>query len=378
MLNKLIPKMRRILALIKKEFIMTWLDPKSRGIIIIMPLVQLFMFSQTVTLEVKNIDMAVLDMDRTVESRELISGFSASTHFRSIIYFDDAVSFRKRIDFQSVQLGLEINEGFGSKILAHQPTEVLIIADGRSTNTATLASNYATQIVSNYSKLVTPKQISKIKNPSINITGANWFNPNLEFKWFILPIIICNLSVIIVLILTSLSIARERELGTFDQLVVSPLSATEILIGKTIPPLSISLGITVIMVGAVILLYGIPFLGGMWLLLISTCIAMLALVGVGLFISSICKTQQQAALSVITFMYPMVLTSGFISPIEDMPPFFQYLTILNPIRWYITNNRAIFLKDIPIETIFIHCIPLTVIATITLSLAAWTFKRKTE
>lgn len=373
----IIASLRRILALIKKEFILTWLDPKSRGMIIMMPLMQLFIFGQTVTMEVKNIDLAVLDLDRTVESRELISRFEASTHFRHLYFFEDHVTFQREIDIQNVQLGLEINDGFGTKIRAHRPTEVLVIADGRSTNTAALASSYASLIVADYNKEITPKTILS-KTPSVNLITRHWFNPNLDYQWFILPIIACNLSVVMSLILTSLSIARERELGTFDQLIVSPLSAKEILIGKTIPPLSIALTLTMIMSLAVNLIYDVPLIGSPWLLLLSTATALLAMVGVGLFISSICKTQQQAVLSVMTFMSPIVLTAGYLSPIEDMPVFLQYLTYANPMRWYVANSKAIFLKDIPVSMVLDNCVPLLLIAAGTLTLAAWTFKRNLE
>lgn len=365
--------LRRVIALIKKEFIMIWRDPKSRGVIIATPLLQLFIFANTVTMEVKNIDMAILDLDRTVESRELISNFEGSTHFRDFYYFDDEISFRKAIDIQSVQLGLQIKNGFGRNVQGKIPTDVLIIADGRSTNTAALAAGYANLIIANYSATVSP-----VKGSAVNITIRNWFNPNLDYQWFILTVIVCMLSVVMTLILTSLSIARERELGTFDQLIVSPLSSTEILIGKTIPPLIIALGLTILMTGAVTSIYTVPFRGSLLLLLFSTLIALISIIGVGVFISSICKTQQQAMLSVMTFMAPITLTAGYISPIEDMPVFLQYLTYANPMRWYVSSTKGLFLKGISYDMVMQNCYPLIVIAIITLTLAAWTFKQKRE
>lgn len=369
----MIASLRRILALIKKEFIMIWLDPKSRGVIIATPLLQLFIFANTVTMEVKNIDLAILDLDRTVESRELISHFEGSDHFREFSYFENEQSFRDAIDIQAVQLGLKIKDGFGRDVQAKIPTEVLIVADGRSTNTAALAAGYANLIIANYSATVSP-----VTGSAVNIVVRNWFNPNLEYQWFILTIIVCMLSVVMTLILTSLSIARERELGTFDQLVVSPLSSAEILIGKTIPPLIIALGITVLMTGAVTTIYTVPFHGSLLLLLFSTLIALTSIIGVGLFISSICKTQQQAMLSVMTFMAPITLTAGYISPIEDMPVFLQYLTYANPMRWYVASTKGLFLKGIAYDMVLQNCYPLIVIAIITLTLAAWTFTLKRE
>ena len=182
------------------------------------------------------------------------------------------------------------------------------------------------------------------------------------------------LALVITLLLTALSIAREREMGTFDQLIVSPLTSFEILLGKTIPPLVIAMCLTCIMTLIVITAFKIPFMGSFLLFFVSIFISLLSIVGVGLFISSICKTQQQ----VITFQMPAILLSGFISPIEDMPKFLQYLTLINPIRFFMLLTRGIFLKGMSFHDVFINWIPLILIAIITLSLAMLTFKRKLD
>ena len=363
---------RRVLALMKKEFITIWNDPKTKGIIIGMPLMQLLIFSNAATMEVQNIDTVVLDRSQGVESRELLSRFENSPRFRKFYYVNNEQEFKNKIDTQRVQIGLMLNNDFARNIKAKKPTEVQVIADGRQTNSASIASGYASQIISAYGKEISHPQNSA----GINISVRNWFNPNLEYKWFILTVIVAMLSLVTTLILTSLSIARERELGTFDQLIVSPLSSFEILLGKSVPPLIIAMMLTMIMTGIIILFFHIPFAGSFILFMISIFISLLAIVGVGLFISSICNTQQQAILSVMTFMMPAVLLSGFISPIEDMPIFLQYLTLLNPVRFFMVLTRGIFLKGIGIEDVMINLIPLIIIAIITLTLAGRTFKRK--
>ena len=363
---------RRVLALIKKEFITIWNDPKTKGIIIGMPLMQLLIFSNAATMEVQNIDTVVLDRSQGVESRELLSRFENSPRFRKFYYVNNEQEFKNKIDTQRVQIGLMLNNDFARNIKAKKTTEVQVIADGRQTNSASIASGYASQIISAYGKEISHPQNSA----GINISVRNWFNPNLEYKWFILTVIVAMLSLVTTLILTSLSIARERELGTFDQLIVSPLSSFEILLGKSVPPLIIAMMLTMIMTGIIILFFHIPFAGSFILFMISIFISLLAIVGVGLFISSICNTQQQAILSVMTFMMPAVLLSGFISPIEDMPIFLQYLTLLNPVRFFMVLTRGIFLKGIGIEDVMINLIPLIIIAIITLTLAGRTFKRK--
>lgn len=369
----MIEHLRRILALIKKEFITIWKDPKSRGIIIAMPLLQLFVFANAITMEVKNIDVAVIDYSHSVESRQLLSKFEHSPRFRKFYYVNNEKEFKEKIDNQKVQIGLYINNDFATSIKSRSSTSVLVIADGRQTNSAAIAGGYATQIISAYNA-----EIGGIQGSSINPVIRNWFNPNLEYRWFILTIIIAMLSLVITLLLTALSIAREREMGTFDQLIVSPLSSFEILLGKTIPPLTIAMVLTVFMTMIVITCFKIPFAGSIWLFLVAVFVSLLSIVGVGLFISSITKTQQQAILGVITFQMPAVLLSGFISPIEDMPLGWQYLTWINPVRFFITLTKGIFLKGMGIQDVLTNLIPLTIIAIITLSLASWTFKRKLE
>lgn len=365
--------LRRIFALIKKEFITIWKDPKSRGIIIGLPLLQLLVFANAITMEVKNIDAVIIDRDKSVESRELLSHFEQSPRFRKFYYVENEKDLKEKIDNQKVQIGLYINNDFSSSIKAEKPVSVLIITDGRQTNSASIAGGYASQIVSDYNN-----EINTSKGAQINVSVRNWYNPNLEYRWYILTVIVSLLALVITLLLTALSIAREREMGTFDQLIVSPLSSFEILLGKTVPPMVIAMVLTCIMTLIVVTAFKVPFAGSVVLFLISIFVSLLSIVGVGLFISSICKTQQQAILGVITFQMPAILLSGFISPVEDMPLFLQYLTYLNPIRFFILLTRGIFLKGMGITDVIINLIPLLIIAFITLSLASWTFKRNLD
>lgn len=369
----MIEYLRRVFALIKKEFITIWKDPKSRGIIIAMPLLQLFVFANAITMEVKNIDVTLIDRSNSVQSRELISRFEHSPRFRKFYYVDNEKEFKEKIDNQKVQIGLYINNDFAESVKSQKPTSVLVVADGRQTNSAAIAGGYATQIINSYNS-----EVAGVKGASINPVIRNWFNPNLEYRWYILTVIISMLALVITLLLTALSIAREREMGTFDQLIVSPLSSFEILLGKTIPPLVIALALTILMTLIVVTCFKVPFAGSIWLFLVSVFVSLLSIVGIGLFISSISKTQQQAILGVITFQMPAVLLSGFISPIEDMPLFWQYLTWLNPVRFFMVLTRGIFLKGMEFQDVFVNLIPLIIIAIITLSLASWTFKRKLD
>lgn len=375
--------LRRVFALIKKEFITIWNDPKTKGIIIALPLMQLLIFSNAVTMEVQNIDTVVLDRSKSLESREMLSGFEHSSRFRKLYYADNEQDFKDILDTQKAQIGIIIDNNFSRNIKSSKKADVQIVADGRQTNSAAVASNYASLIIAGYAAKITPSpdtsvfaQGSVSSAAAINASVRNWFNPNLEYKRFILTVIVAMLSLVTTLILTALSIARERELGTFDQLIVSPLSSVEILLGKSVPPLIISMVLTMVMTAIVIIFFKIPFAGSFILFMVSIFISLLAIVGVGLYFSAVCSTQQQAILSVMTFMMPAVLLSGFISPIEDMPAALQYLTWLNPVRFFMVLTRGIFLKGMGGADVFVNLIPLIIIASITLTLAARTFKRR--
>lgn len=365
---------KRLLSLIKKEFLLIWRDPRGRAAVLMPPLLQLFMFAHAVTMEIKNIDMAVLDRCKTQKSRELISGFENSIWFRKMIYVDNEKQFQDLIDTGKVRIGMQINTDFEKNLKLKKPTSVQIIVDGRQTNAAAIASGYAEQIISQFEQQYLPA----VNGAQINVHARSWFNPNLHYRWFTLTILIALLSVILTLLLTALSIARERERGTFDQLLVSPLSPFEILIGKTVPALTIAFLMSYCMVLIAIFGFKMHFAGNFFLFFISTFIALLSFVGVGLFISSICKTQQQALLGVFAFQTPSVLLSGFVSPVEDMPVFLQYLTYLNPMRFHITITKSMFLKGMALTDVFYNLVPLVLISIATLSLANWMFKKKLD
>lgn len=366
----------RIISLIKKEFWVIWTDPKSRILIVLPPILQLFIFAQAATMEVKNIDMAVLDRCKTLESRNLINEFKHSKWFKQVIPAQNENQVENMIRTQKVQLALTINSDFSKKLMQNKPTSVQVILDGRQTNVAGITSGYAATIVSQYENEYFPKRFKSI--PRINVEVRNWFNPNLSFLWYTVVSLIAILATTISLVLTSLSIAREREMGTFDQLIVSPLSAFEILVGKTIPPLIISIILTSIMCYIIIIFFNVPFKGSFVLFYFSLLTYVLSMLGVGLFISSICRTQQQAILGSFTFQMPAILLSGYISPIEDMPVFFQSLTWVNPIRFFLVIIKGVYLKAMPAEYVMQNLIPLFFIAIFTLSAAGWMFKRNLD
>jgi len=363
----------RILSLIKKEFLTILKDPKSRALIITPPILQLLVFAHAITMEVKNIDISILDYSKTYESRELISRFSNSAWFRRIYFVDTKSQLKEDIDLTKSQLGIIIQNDFSKKLKQNKSTDVLIIADGRQTNSASLASGYASTIISNYAQ-----ELQKENLPKINTVTRNWFNPNIEYKWFLTVSLIVMLSMVLCLLLSALSIARERELGTFSQLLVSPLSNDEILFAKTIPPLIIAFLSSIVITLIIIFCFRVPFLGGAFIYLIMTIVSLISIVSIGLFISSFAYTQQQAVLGVFAFQTPAVLLSGFVSPIEDMPIFFQYISAFNPIRYYMFLNKGIYFKGMDNFVVFQNLLPLIGISILMFFLARYSFKLKVE
>ena len=365
MQNKII----RLLSLIKKEFLSIFKDPKSRALIITPPILQLLVFANAITMEVKNIDISILDYAKTYESRELISNFQASKWFRRIYFAETKEQLEENINLTKSQLGLIIQNDFTKNIKNKNGTDVLVIADGRQTNSATLASGYATNIISNFSN-----KLDNMQSAKINVITRNWFNPNIEYKWFLTVSLIVMLSMVLCLLLSALSIARERELGTFNQLIVSPLSNDEILFSKTIPPLLVALISSIVITLIIAFCFKVPFSGNIFLYFISTVFSLISIVAIGLFISSFSFTQQQAVLGVFAFQTPAVLLSGFVSPIEDMPIFFQYISAFNPVRYYMFLNKGIYFKGMDYETVFINLIPLILISFLLFFCARLSFK----
>ena len=369
-------RITRIKALIKKEFLTIFKDPKNRALIIMPPVLQLLVFAHAITLEVKNIDISVLDYSNSQHSRELTSRFYNSKWFRKIYYPKTIKELKDDIDLKKSQLGIIIQNDFVRNINSNSKNEVLIIADGRQTNSAALASNYASTIISDYSREL--DKLKGINNPSINVIVRNWYNPNIEYKWFLTVSLIVMLALVLSLLLSSLSIARERELGTFNQLMVSPLSIDEILFSKTIPPLLTAFFSSIVITLIIVFAFKVPFNGSILIYLVAMFISLFSIIGVGLFISSLSYTQQQAILGVFVFQTPAVLLSGFVSPIEDMPPFFQYISSLNPVRYYMLIIKGIYFKNMDIIVVVQNLIPLILIAFLTLTIARFSFKFQAE
>lgn len=366
----------RIIALIVKEMITLVRDRRSRMLLIVPPIVQLLIFAFAATLEVKNVSLAVLNRDQGKHGLEIVQRLGGSTTFTHIFFVDSQAEIADRIDTQAVLAAVQIPQDFSRRVNAGEQGTVQVILDGRRSNAAQIVSGYITQLVVQYGRELEKDRADV--NAAPVVAERNWFNDNLLYLWFTVPSLVGILSMVIALVVTALSVARERELGTFDQLLVSPLPPWEILIGKTVPAVIIGLFEGLIIWAVGVLVFRIPFTGSFALLVFTILLFIMSIVGVGLFISSLAKTQQQAILGAFVFMVPAVTLSGYASPVENMPEWLQRLTWFNPLKHVLITLKGLFLKNMPFAEVWTNSWPLLIIGFCTLLLSGWFFSRRLE
>ncbi|MDE8652565.1 ABC transporter permease [Novosphingobium album (ex Liu et al. 2023)] len=368
--------MGRLVAMIVKE---TWAllrDPKSRIILVVPPLLQLFIFTYATTLDVRNVDIGILDRAGGQHAGELLSRIAGSPNFRKLIYLRSIDELRAAIDDQKVIAAIIIDQDFDRAIEHGGQATIGLVLDGRRSNAAQIVAGYLGEIVAGMSTDILPGATADPDPGGVVVT--NWYNPNLDYMWFTLPSLVAIIVSVSGLAVTSQTVARERELGTFDQLMVSPLRVHEILIGKMIPPMMVGIfnGVLfVILAGAV---FHVPFTGSFLLLLMALCVYLLALVGIGLLVSAASQTQQQAFLGSFLVMVPLILLSGYASPIDNMPGWLQIVTYGDPLSYFLVISQGLFLKAMPAAAVFQQVWPLAVIACVTLTAAAWLFRARME
>lgn len=368
--------LQRIFTLIYKEFLAVWRDKKSRVVLIVPPIIQLFIFAFAATLDVQNVSMAILNRDNGEQAYELVQRFVGSPTFTHITFLKSVSEIAPYIDNQRGLMVVSIDQQFSRNLDSGKKADIQLILDGRKSNATQIVAGYAARIVDQFNNDFAAK--AGIQQQNSQIVPYNWFNPNLLYYWFNVPNLSGILTMLVALIVTALSVARERELGTFDQLLVSPLTPMEILIGKAIPALFFSMMEATIIIMAAIFVFRIPFIGSMPLLYMNMFVFACAIVGVGLFISSLCSTQQQAIVGTFIFMSPSILLSGFATPIENMPDWLQKFTYLVPLRYYLVVAKGIMLKGMHFEMVFNNTWPMALIACFTLSVSAWLFRRRLE
>lgn len=362
------------LALIRKEVLMIVKDKQSRMILVMPILMQTLLFGYVTTFDLNNVKYAVLDEDRSFASRELISSFDGSPIFIRVQTLDNSSGIAHTIDSKKAVLVLYIEQNFEAKLSAGQNASVQILVDGRNSNVAGTAMGYAVEVVSTYNTKRMATQ--NVGAPSVQITSRSWFNPNLETRWNIMASMVAVMVVVQVLLLASQAVAREKEFGTLEQLLITPYTPFTIMLGKALPSVFVGLLQSSIILPISIFWFKIPFVGSYTTLYLGLILFTFSIVGIGLCISVISNNMQQALLYTFSLLMPMILLSGFLTPVDSMPTFFQYATLLNPIRYGVTFAQRVYLEGATLGAVSELYLILLAMAIVTLSGAAWLFKNR--
>lgn len=363
--------MLRIRRMVVKEVRQLLRDPKTRGIIFVSPILQLVLFGYAVNTDVRNVAMAVVDHDRTAASRELVEALTASGHFRVVTRSDRSAALGRALDAGHAVVGLEVPAGYQADLRAGRGPEVQLLVDGTSSNTATVVQGHAVRIVRQHGARIAGLDPGAA---GIDLRTRAWFNPSLESRVYNVPAVIGVIVLLMCLLLTAMAVVREREVGTLEQLLVSPLTATELMLGKTIPVAGIAMVQISLVTTVALLWFDVPFRGSVAVLALAAAMFILAGLSLGLLISTISNTQQEAFLAMFLFVLPAIILSGFLYPVDTMPVVFQHLTLANPLRHFLEIVRGVFLKGAGIAELRVQFAALAVMSGAGLVIATRRFR----
>lgn len=370
----------RISQMFTKEFIQVLRDPTTRVVIFISPVIQIVLFGYAATTDVRHIALAVIDRDNSTASRELVSRFVHSGYFdiKATVDRDDDARFV--LDRSRAQALLRIDKGFDEDLRAGRTARVQIIMDGTDSNTAGIVGDYAGKITEEFSRTVVGIRSSRLKGQKhdpgrVEVERRAWFNENLESRNYYVPGVIAMVVTMISILLTSTAIVREKEIGTIEQIMVTPIRPVEFILGKTVPFALIGFADMAVVTLLSVYWFEVPMRGGLALLGLATALLLLATLGVGLLISTVSETQQQALMSTMFCYFPMALLSGFAYPIANMPAVVRWLTYANPLRYFLVIIRGLFLKGVGVETLWPQLVALGAMGVFILGLATSRFRK---
>ncbi|MEO8373179.1 MAG: ABC transporter permease [Candidatus Solibacter sp.] len=380
----------RIFVILRKEFIQALREPRMRVLLFVPPMVQLLVFGFAVNLDVDRARIAWMDMDRTSQSRDLRQRFTGSGRFDIVGWPATEEDVQRTLDRGEAQAVVRILPGFARDTARGRETEVQVLIDGTNSNTASIVANYAGSVIAEYSaevmqsqqrlKLLARSPASPVNTAAAQVTARArvWFNPDLYSRNYFIPGVIANIIMMVTLMLTALGIVREKEIGTMEQLMVTPVRPLELMLGKTLPFALVGLLDVVLVTGIALLVFHIPLNGSFLLLLFCAALFLMTTLGAGLFLSTISHTQQQAMMASFFFSMPAFMLSGFAFPLRNMPVFVQYLTYLNPVRYFIEIVRGIFLKGVGVDVLWPQMLALAGYGIAVLGLSAARFQKKLD
>jgi ABC-2 type transport system permease protein len=348
----------RLKQMLIKEFIQVFRDKRTRFVLFGPPIIQMLIFGYAATFEIHHVPTVVLDLDHSQESRELVSRFTSSPYFDVQRQLTDYRQIGDLIDRGEATVGLEINAGFAQNLRKGQTAPLQVIVDATNSNTALIASGYISQIALAFAQHYQQDRISRIspqiieKIPSVQLEPRPWYNADLRSRWFFVPGIIGSLTLVLVVTLTAFAVVREREIGTLEQIMVTPIRPAEFILGKTLPFFLIGLFDVSLIATVGTLWFQVPFRGQILVLFAGAILFLVCMLGVGLLISTVSSTQQQAMVTAFFFVMPAITFSGFGFPISTMPEWLQYLTYLSPLRYFLVVLRGTYLKGVGIEVLW--------------------------
>jgi ABC-2 type transport system permease protein len=372
---------RRIRNIVRKEFIQVLRDKKLRFFLIVPPLVQLLTYGYVVNFDIKHVAMAVFDQSHTMESRQLIDRFASNEWFRVKYFVKSQKELLDLIDRGDITMALWIQWDFATRMRQGKSGALQVIVDATDSNAALIVNRYAGTVIANYNQEQLARRFAQqgqkwagqLSQP-LDMEPRPWFNPNLVSRYSMIPGVIAMVVLLISLMLTALSVVRETEIGTMEQILVTPIRPVELMLGKTIPFVIISMLEVIMVTGVGIFWFEVPFHGSILVLLLGTMAFLFNSVGLGLLISTVASTQQQAMMAGNLFLTPAILLSGLVFPIANMPVFFQYLTLLNPLMYFIVVTQGVFLKGAGLALLWPQMVAMTVLGTGMLALAVARFK----
>ncbi|OQA06394.1 MAG: Inner membrane transport permease YbhR [bacterium ADurb.Bin374] len=378
--NGFFRRAERIRRLVIKEFIQIFRDNRMKGVILVLPFIQLFVFSYAMATDVRHVPTAVCDRDGTLQSRELTARFFGSGVFADVGAPRTDSELREILDLGKALVVLRFEPGFGAGIAAGRTMPLQILADGTDSNTAGIALQYANRIIRAFNDDLRRERLRRTAGTlpragDVAVESRSWYNPNREAVFYFVPGVVALIVSLVSLMLTGMAIVREKEIGTIEQIMVSPITPFEFIIGKTLPFALICIGEIVLVMSVAVFWFGIPVRGSIVLLFVAAGLYMLTTLGIGLLISTLCETQQQAMMSTFLFFTPAMLLSGFAFPIANMPDVIQALTLINPMRYFLVIIRSIFLKGTGIAVLWPQFTALALIGFTTFFLSSRRFRK---
>jgi ABC-2 type transport system permease protein len=374
----------RVTHILTKEFIQLWRDKWGRFRLIVPPVIQLLLFGYAATFEVYHVSTAVLDLDHTQESRELISRFTSSNRLNIVRLARSRHDITDAIDKSDAVVALVVDAGFANLLRKGQTAPVQAIVDGTNSNTALIALGYINTIAAQFAQdyMVNLAQrvggLQGIRTAQVTLEQRPWYNEDLNGRWFFVPGVIGTLTLMIIVNLTAFAIVREREVGTLEQIMVTPITPAEFILGKTVPFFLVGLGEVALITAVGVLWFQVPFVGNPLVLLLGTTLYLLSTLALGLLISTLCSTQQQAFATNFFVLNPFFILSGFSFPISSMPEVLQWFTYVNPLRYFLVVIRGTFLKGVGVEVLWPDLLAMAIIAATLLTVSTLRFRKSLE